>query len=232
MSYPPHKRSVSNYNPNNLLSINVNRSVNHLGTALTPNRISNYERINQGTPNTKMQRNSINFKPTDIIHDSKSSKFQYADIDRNRNSFTKTVLNAPLSSSNKKITDNINKKHLIFKSTTSNHTGLPTNFLDKYKEEKLKTNLTDNNDNVRNTPKKDYYSKSPILKRNSNNDSIMKIYEDLKNNQSISPTKRNNAKSSYEFKSNFTIKQNFTENKFKHQTEFREISTSPLLIKV
>ena len=81
---------------------------------------------------------------------------------------------------------------------------------------------------LNNTPQK-MLSKSPMIKRNSNNDAIMKRNEDTKNHRTVSPIK---GRGSIVNKYAMTVKQNNRDNKFNYNTEFREINTSPLLIRV
>jgi hypothetical protein len=220
MSSQFHKRSITGLNSDNLNSININ-----IGrTSLTPNRVQN---TNNQTPKNNIQKTIKYFKTSDGFN-IKDGKYSYDSINKNRNSFIKSAMNIQTSSLNK-IAENIAKRPLNFKSTTSNNTGLPTNFLNKYKEEKLKINPNVDDSieikmNFDSTPVK---SKSPMIKRSRNNE-MMRKSEELKN-KTVSPIK---VRRLVDHKNVMTVKQNNKENNFFYNSEFKEINTSPLLINV
>jgi hypothetical protein len=229
MAFQYHKRSVSSLNSDQLHTVKINRSNIQISRSLLPPNVD--IKTDNRTPKKDIQKTITYFKTSDE-NDIKNGKFSSAEVKKNRNSLIKSGLNMPTSTANKSV-EAISKKPLSFKSTSSNKTGLPTNFLNKYKLEKLKTN--NNLDifsgikiDLNNTPEK-ILSKGPIIKRNIKNDKIMKMNENIKNIRSVSPIKVKGTKFN---KHTYTVKHNNRDNKFSYNTELREINTSPLLIKV
>lgn len=238
MSYQYHKRSISNVTQEQFSTINANRSSNLKGRkSLTPNRIVSNDNNRANTPN-RIGTGGIT-KTTDNLNE----KFKYVTINNNRKSLVKSAIDVPVSTL-RKITENLNRKQTTFKQTNSNNTGLPTNFLNRFKEERTKTQSGSNyvtksvdfNIRLDSTPKKYNYSKSPIIQRIKNDNNIIKRDDEIKNNRTVSPMKNVNRKSFDLNMSNdrkiVTVKELPLDNKFVYGNNFREINTSSLLITV
>lgn len=198
-----NNRCLSNYfsNYNGTFKIN-NQSTKNGRNSMTPNRISNEENNDQSE---KKSSKSFLKSTNESADNSKNINNNY----KNKVSLNKTITNMQ-SSSNKRNSDN---KKFTFKSTTSNNTGLPTNFMLKYKEEKLKTvsdsTNTDQNHQIQikldvntNLTKNEYLLRNSMLNIHTKNKSFTNKFQDYRINKIISPMKTIKSRNTVAYNSN------------------------------
>jgi hypothetical protein len=238
MSNTLHKRSISGTNSNISSLIKVNRQIpvkdKNPRNCLTPTRNT--------TQTSNNQHNYVNNYPTTSrveyinthINPDKMNKIPPSDR-QNKNNLFKSYINMPIITANKNISES--KKSITSRTTTTSH------LLKSYREEKLKPKTLDKDNSfeshngikVRRQYKSPIpsFSKSPLKVKNTKNESLLKRYEELKN-RSISPItigkgviKIGESKVSVGV-SKITDK----ENKFTSNANFKEMNTSPLVLRV
>ena len=243
MSNSIHKRSISGINSNISTMLKVNRQSTikdktPTRTSLTPTRLSNPSSSN--LPSRQMATSRVEFKSSELNYDShKTNKTPIPSERIQKNSLLKSILNMPISSI-KNISDNINKKTVTARPMTAT-----SNLLKSYREEKMKPKPLEkeNSFEINNEIKVRRNSKSPKVSTNerhtisksplksNRNESLLKRYEELKK-RSVSPLTIGKSVIVVESKVNSAKVNNDRENKFNNNPDFREMNTSPLMIRV
>jgi hypothetical protein len=248
-----HKRSISGVNSNISSTIKVNRQTikdkNPLRTSLTPTRNTvKSSNVPQSSTN-RFTSSRVELK-SEIIYD-KPNKFPLTVSGINKNSLLKSIINMPISSI-KNISDSMTKKTVTARPVTSG----TSNLLKSYRDEKIKPKTLEKENSfdshneiikVRRSSKspkistieRPNFSKSPLKEHNFKNESLLKRYEELKN-RSVSPLTvgsigqniRGGVVKLGESKISSITKQSDRENKFANNPDFRELNTSPLMIRV
>ncbi len=246
-----HKRSISGINSNisNLIKVNRNTVIKDKTqrTSLTPTRNTGSQSTNNLPKTGNVASSRVEFKSSELNYDThKINKFPIASDRINKSSLVKSIINMPITTI-KNMSDNMVKKIVTSRPNTSG----TSNLLKTYREEKLRPRILEkensfehNEIKVRKNSKspkvstgRKSLSKSPLKEKNppTITESLLKRYEELKK-RSVSPlTIGQNNRGVIkigESKINNIIKSNERDNKFTGAPDFREMNTSPLVIRV